>query len=177
MNIKSAIRSVLYRKQSKAYYWNLRQKARNCRFAPLRWYYIHKHERLMEKHNANIPYTTEIAGVPTFPHGLSGIYISAGAKLGKDCVIFHQVSIGSNTLPDSKGQGFPTIGDGVYIGVGAKIVGGVRIGNNVRIGANCVVTQDIPDNATVVMERPRIIAKDSPQDNRFISQEQLRQKL
>jgi serine acetyltransferase len=43
----------------------------------------------------------------------------------------------------------------------------------VRIGANCVVTTDIPDNATVVLERPRIIIKDTPQDNRFISQAQL----
>lgn len=174
MSIKSTLRSLLYRSQSKAYYWSLREKARNCGFAPLRWYYVHRHERLMEKHNANIPYSTQIDGAPIFPHGLSGIYISAGAKLGKDCVIFHQVSIGSNTLPGSKGQGFPTLGDNVYIGAGAKIIGNVTIGNNVRIGANCVVTEDVPDNATVVMERPRIIVKDAPQDNRFISQDQLR---
>ena len=177
MNIKSAIRSLLYRKQSKAYYWNLRQKARTCGFAPLRWYYAHKHERLMEKHNASIPYTTEIAGAPTFPHGISGIFISAGAQIGRDCVIFHQVTIGSNTLPGSKNTGFPVIGDHVYIGAGAKIIGGITIGNHVRIGAGCVVTQDIPDNATVVMERPRIIVKDEPQDNRFVSQEQLRRQV
>ena len=175
MSVKSLLRSLLYRKQSRAYYWNLREKARNCPFAPLRWYYIHKHERLMEKHNANIPYTTQIDGAPTLPHGLSGIYISAGAKIGKNCVIFHQVSIGSNTLPGSKGQGFPTLGDNVYIGVGAKIIGNVKVGNNVRIGANCVVMEDIPDNATVVLERPRIIIREGVQDNRFISQDQLRQ--
>jgi len=175
MSFKSMFRSLLYRKQSKAYYWNLREKARTCRFAPLRWYYAHRHERLMQKHNANIPYTVQIAGAPIFPHGLSGIFISAGAKLGKECVIFHQVTIGSNTLPGSKGQGFPTLGDHVYIGAGAKIIGNVTIGNNVRIGANCVVTTDIPDNATVVLERPRVIIKDGPQDNRFVSQEQLRQ--
>ena len=174
MSIKSVLRGLLYRKQSKQYYWDLRQKARSCPFAPLRWYYIHRHEQLMAKHNANIPYTTQIDGAPIFPHGLSGIYISAGAKIGKNCVLFHQVSIGSNTLPDSKGQGFPTLGDNVYVGVGAKIIGNVTIGNNVRIGANCVVTESIPDNATVVMERPRIIIKDTPQDNRFIPQEQLR---
>jgi len=176
MSFKSAIRSFVYRKQSKEYYWNLRQKARNCRFPLLRWYYAHQHEKLMEKHNANIPYTTEIAGPPVLPHGLSGIYISAGAKVGSNCVIFHQVSIGSNTLPDSKRQGFPTVGDNVYIGTGAKIIGNVRIGNNVRIGANCVVTEDIPDNATVVMERPRILVRETPPDNRFLSQSQLRTK-
>jgi len=35
----------------------------------------------------------------------------------------------------------------------------IHIGNNVKIGANCIVTSDIPDNATVVMDKPRIIIK------------------
>ena len=44
------------------------------------------------------------------------------------------------------------------IGSGAKILKG-NIGNNVKVGANCVVVEDIPDNATVVMQKPRIILK------------------
>ena len=52
-------------------------------------------------------------------------------------------------------SGAPVIGDNVYIGAGAKIIGGVRIGNNVRIGAGCVVVEDVPDNCTVVMPKPR----------------------
>lgn len=51
------------------------------------------------------------------------------------------------------------IGDNVYIGTGAVIIGKVRIGNNVRIGAGTIVNCDIPDNATVVMETPRIIIR------------------
>ena len=47
----------------------------------------------------------------------------------------------------------------MYIGAGAKIIGNIKIGNNVRIGAGCVITEDIPDDATVVLNRPRIIAK------------------
>ncbi len=42
---------------------------------------------------------------------------------------------------------------------GAKIIGGITIGNNVRIGAGCVVVENIPDNAVVVMSKPRIIIK------------------
>lgn len=57
------------------------------------------------------------------------------------------------------GGGAPTIGDNVYIGPGAKIFGAIHIGNNVRIGANCVVFEDVPDNATVVLPKPRIIIK------------------
>lgn len=45
------------------------------------------------------------------------------------------------------------------IGAGAKIIGKVKIGSNVKIGANCIVVEDIPDNATVVMHKPRIIIK------------------
>ena len=35
----------------------------------------------------------------------------------------------------------------------------VKVGNNVKIGANCVVVEDIPDNATVVLNKPRIIIR------------------
>ena len=122
----------------------------------------------MDKNCAGIALGSQIDGLPTFPHGFTGIFISEGAKIGKDCVIFHQVTIGSNTLPGSRGRGCPTIGDNVYIGCGAKIIGNVRIGNNVRIGANCVVTQDVPDNATVVLEKPRVLVREEKQDNRFI---------
>jgi serine O-acetyltransferase len=57
------------------------------------------------------------------------------------------------------GGGGPIIGNNVFIGAGAKIIGNIKIGNNVRIGASCVVVEDIPDNCTVVMHKPRIIQK------------------
>ena len=47
----------------------------------------------------------------------------------------------------------------VLIGAGAKILPGVSIGNNVKVGANAVVVEDVPDNATVVLPKPRIILK------------------
>ena len=105
----------------------------------------------MFKYNGSIPKETKIEGCPVFPHGISGVFISAGASIGTNCTIFHQVTIGSNTLPDSRHQGAPAIGDNVFIGCGAKIIGGITIGNNVCIGAGCVVTRDVPDNSTVVM--------------------------
>lgn len=69
--------------------------------------------------------------------------------------IYHQVSI-----TGWEGR-TPVIGDNVMIGAGAKIIGGVKIGNNVKIGAGCIVPIDVPDNATVVMEKPRIILQKS----------------
>lgn len=49
------------------------------------------------------------------------------------------------------------IGDNVLLGAGSKVLPAVNIGNNVKVGANCVVVEDIPDNATVVLPKPRII--------------------
>ena len=67
----------------------------------------------------------------------------------------------------SKTYGAPTLGDNVYIGAGAKIIGGFTVGDNVRIGANCVVTQSIPANSTVVLEKPRVIVREGVQNNNF----------
>ncbi len=158
----------LLRKDKTEYWWKMRQKCFSKN--PIRKIYNRSRGyKLLAKYNAYIPWTVKFASMPMLPHGLCGIFISADAKIGKNCVIFHQVTIGSNTLKDSKGFGSPTLGDNVYIGAGAKIIGGVKIGNNVRIGANCVVTMDIPDNTTVVVEKPRLIVKSAPQDNTWKS--------
>ena len=119
------------------------------------------------KHSSYIGINTTFKGIPCLPHGFYGIFISDKAIIGQNCVIFQNVTIGSNTLEQTKKQGSPTIGDNCYIGAGAKIIGNVKIGNNVRIGANAIVTTDIPDNSTVVLEHPRIIKKEN-QDNRYI---------
>ena len=91
---------------------------------------------------------------PELPHGLNGIIVHLKAHIGKNAVIWQQVTIGSS------GGGTPYIGDNCKIGAGAKILGGVIIGNNVTIGANTVVTKDIPDNTVVVGTGMRIIEKE-----------------
>lgn len=96
---------------------------------------------------------------PNLPHGVNGLFISGGAKIGKNVTILQQVTIGSNTIEGSKGYGFPQIGNNVYIGAGAKIIGNVRVGNDCKIGANAVVVKDIPDGATVVIDSIRVIEK------------------
>ena len=86
---------------------------------------------------------------PCFPHGQKGVFISGGAKIGENCVIYQNVTIGSNDNKNSKKYGAPTIGNNVLIGAGATIIGNVVIGNNVRISANCAVNEDIPDDSYV----------------------------
>ena len=121
---------------------------------------------ILELKGSYIGINSEFKNMPIFPHGINSIFISGEAKLGYDCVIFQQVTIGSNTLIDSKGKGAPCIGNNVYIGAGAKIIGNVNIGNNVRIGANCVVVTDVPDNSVVVLQQSKII-ENRNNDNRF----------
>ena len=104
---------------------------------------------------------------PYFPHGIYGIFISPKVKIGKNCVIFQQVTIGAARTAGSKRNGNPTIGDNCYIGAGAKIIGNIKIGNNVRIGANAVVYEDVKDNSVVVSSPTRIIPKKQTLDNRF----------
>jgi len=87
--------------------------------------------------------------------------------MGRNCVIFQQVTIGSNTLIDSSGLGAPMIGDNCYIGAGAKIIGKVTLGRNVRVGANAVVVRDVPDNSVVTAGEQRVITRDVPLNNRF----------
>jgi serine acetyltransferase len=145
-----------------------RGKYRNTPGRLARLYFNIRYERLIRRNSAFIPMDVELNGA-VFPHGLSGIFISQGAVLGTGCTIFQQVTIGSNTLKDTKRGGAPRIGDGVYIGAGAKIIGGVAIGSNVRIGANCAVAQDIPDNCTVVQGAVRIIPHNELKSNNFNS--------
>jgi serine O-acetyltransferase len=85
-----------------------------------------------------------------------GIVVSPGAVIGNNCNISQFVTIGRKNR--GKYEGYPTIGDNVYIGPGAKIIGRVHVGSNTAIGANCVVTKDIPDNSVVVGVPGRIIS-------------------
>ncbi|GFZ31230.1 hypothetical protein CSC2_17560 [Clostridium zeae] len=88
-----------------------------------------------------------------------GIILSEFAKIGDNCTIFHQVTIGMNEGNRKINDGVPQIGNNVYIGCGAKIIGGITIGDNVKIGANAVVTKNIPSNCTVVGNPAIIIDK------------------
>jgi serine O-acetyltransferase len=88
-------------------------------------------------------------------HGM-GVVIGETTEIGKNCVLFHNVTLGGTGK--HKGKRHPTIGDNVMIGTGAIILGPVRVGNNVRIGANTfILMRDVPDNTTVAGTPGRIV--------------------
>ena len=84
------------------------------------------------------------------PHP-NGIVIDEHAKIGPNCLILQQVTIGSDE------HGTPTLVGHVDVGSGAKILGKVTIGAHAKIGANAVVLCDVPEGATAVGIPARIL--------------------
>ncbi len=107
------------------------------------------------KYGIGIPYQTEIGSGFYLAH-YGCIVVSINAVIGKNCNLSNGVTLGKANR--GKRQGFPVIGDNVYIGPGAKIIGAVQVGDNVAVGANCVVTEDVPANAVVVGIPGRVIS-------------------
>ena len=134
-------------------YWRLfrlRERVRSRWLADILTFFLN---RMAHKRGGYIGRGAAIAGVPSLPHGLHGIYISRYAKLGSGCRIYQNVTIG-----EVSGKA-PQIGDGCLIGAWAVLVGDIRVGNCVKIGAGAVVSTDIPDGCTVVSQPSRIIGK------------------
>ncbi|MFH1255757.1 MAG: serine O-acetyltransferase EpsC [Candidatus Diapherotrites archaeon] len=96
-------------------------------------------------------------------HG-TGTVIGETTKIGKNCVVFQQVTLGGTGK--HKGKRHPTLGDNVYVGVGSILLGPIKAGENAKIGANSfVLMHDIPANATVVGNPARIIRLDGKKVN------------
>lgn len=96
-------------------------------------------------------------------HGM-GIVIGETTKIGRNCILFHNVTLGGTGK--HKGKRHPTVGDNVMIGTAATILGPVTIGDNVKIGAETVIIMhDVPSNCTVVGTPGRIVLKEGKRVN------------
>lgn len=108
-------------------------------------------------HNSYIPYKCDIGTGTVFGYKGIGVVIHADAKIGKDCMIGTNVTIGggaggsNKAIPefDSIRRNVPVIGNRVYISTGAKILGSIVVGDDVIIGANAVVINDVPSGCVV----------------------------
>lgn len=118
--IKRIIRNIFLKDRMKTFY--KKYFYAKTHKGVLKYIYHYQLLKLYRKYNCGIPLKADIKKSVVFPHELNGIWISSGAKIGENCVIFHQVTIGSNTLKETKGRGSPQIGNNVYIGSGAKII-------------------------------------------------------
>ncbi len=107
-------------------------------------------------HGSYLPPEAEIGEGTQLGYGGMGIVIHKDAKIGRHCLISHQVTVGGRSgLKD-----LPVIGDYVRIGAGAKILGNVTVGDFAIIGANAVVVKDVARGAVVAGIPAREIRKD-----------------
>ena len=87
-------------------------------------------------------------------HGFT--VIGETADIGDDVTIYQCVTLGGTNPTNGKpGKRHPTLCDGAIIGSGAQILGPVTIGRRARIGAAAVVTEDVPEGATMVGVKAR----------------------
>jgi serine O-acetyltransferase len=89
-------------------------------------------------------------------HGM-GVVIGETCIIGDDVLIFHGVTLGGTG--NQQGPRHPIIGAGAVIGAGATILGRVTIGAGAKVGAGAIVLEDIPDGATVVCAKAKIVQK------------------
>lgn len=89
----------------------------------------------------------QIAGGVLFPHP-TGIVIGDGVILGRDVVVFQNVTLGKRRM---NANGYPKVENGVVIYAGAVVAGDVVIGSQAVLGANVFVTHDVAGQSRVVV--------------------------
>lgn len=138
-------------------YWHRRTMVTNPKsriWLPIKLYYMFYIKRQDGKHGCSFGTLwnggAKFLTPPNLPHGPYGIIVGNDAVVGRDCRIFHQVTIAGGNV---------VIGNNVELGAGAKVLPNVSIGNFCHVGANAVVVENMPDYSTCVMQKPRIIIK------------------
>jgi serine O-acetyltransferase len=96
-------------------------------------------------------------------HG-TGVVIGETTTIGRNVRIYQGVTLGALSLPKDAGiqlrgkKRHPTIEDNVIIYSGATILGGdTVIGERSIIGGNVWITESVPPETRVIMEKPRLI--------------------
>jgi serine O-acetyltransferase len=87
-------------------------------------------------------------------HGFT--VIGETAHIGDNVTIYQCVTLGGTNPTNGKGgKRHPTLEDNVIVGSGAQIIGPVTIGRRARIGASAVVTENVPEGATMIGVKAR----------------------
>jgi sugar O-acyltransferase (sialic acid O-acetyltransferase NeuD family) len=99
--------------------------------------------------------TVVMAGAIVNAETVSGnhVIINTGAVVDHDCVLgdFTHIAPGATLC------GGVHVGEGTLVGAGAAILPGRKVGQWAVVGAGAIVTQDVPDFATVVGNPARMI--------------------
>ncbi|CAN5830517.1 hypothetical protein BH23ACT4_BH23ACT4_04490 [soil metagenome] len=117
--------------------------------------YLTAHRYVRNHYGIELPRRTRVGQALMLAHQ-GGIVIHPNAVIGDRCLIHQNVTIGNAGRGVPRDQG-TVIGNDVELGVGAVVLGRVKVGDGARIGANVVVYIDVPPDATLVANSPRIL--------------------
>ncbi len=92
------------------------------------------------------------------PHS---IVLNPQVRLGADCVLRQNVTIGNVVRRDGTEKGVATAGDGVEFGAGCVVVGPVHVGSHARVGALALVIRDVPDYGVIVASPADLLRVDA----------------
>ena len=85
-----------------------------------------------------------------------GIVLSPGVRIGHNCNIAQNVTLGSVGARSPGGP--PTIGNRVFVGAHSVLLGGVVVGDDAMICAGSVVNRPVPARAVVLGNPARVIS-------------------
>lgn len=126
---------------------------------------IEAYRRWFQRYGSWISFNATFHGPPHFPHGPYGVFISGDAVIGKNCIMYPNVTIGANVLYNSSHKGAPTIGDNCIVGSSAVLHSNIIIGDHCTIGANCSIAQNIPSHSMTVT--PKAIIVEGVNSNKY----------
>lgn len=116
--------------------------------------------KLQKKYNVLIGDRCKIGENLYCPHP-QNIVIGEKVIIGKDCVIYQDVTIGQSK------EMYPKIGEKVIIYPGAKIFGDINIGDNVIIGANAVVNRSFGANKIIAGIPAKVIGENNNENEYY----------
>lgn len=106
-------------------------------------YYAYK---ISKKYNCYISPSAEIGRNLILPHP-TGIVIGEGVKVGNNCVIYQNVTLGRKNRDIAE---YPTIGNNVIIYCNSTVIGKIKVGDNSIIGCNSVLLKSVEENSKCI---------------------------
>jgi serine O-acetyltransferase len=101
-------------------------------------------------------------------HYSHGIVVNSNVEIGRRVKIWHNVTLTAGRLARGSGSDVRSrivVEDDVRIGTNAVLIaprgGTLRIGRGARIGAGAIVTESVPERATVVSPPGRVLLAES----------------
>lgn len=80
----------------------------------------------------------------------TGVVVGEHVRAGVRCTIQQGVTLGGLGGGQANPDGFPVLGDDVFLGAGCRVIGPVSVGDGAKVGANAVVVKDVPPHAVAV---------------------------